>query len=182
MSSPGDEKGSRAAAMASPTEGFFRLEQDRCDPGLQADATACYGFSVVAKVSPGNEESVRAFGRTIEQAVECDPALLAPLALHYLRWLLFDVGSGLHFMYQGIFDADIDKPAGDALAAFVRSGIAIVFRHLEGWPDDWRTNPAAVAEFFRAHHCPSLLEYGEYPVVTADEIRTALSRPPGLMH
>ena len=36
--------------------------------------------------------------------------MLAPLQLHYLRWVLFDVGSGLHFMYQGIFfDTDFDK-------------------------------------------------------------------------
>ena len=182
MSSAGDEKRSRAAAMASPTDGFFRLEQERCGPDLMAGAPACYGFSVVAKVKPGSEESVRAYGRTIEQAVEVDPALLAPLALHYLRWILFDAGSGLHFMYQGIFDADAEESAEDALCAFVRSGIAIVFRHLVGWPDDWRTNPAAVAEFFRGHHCPSLLEYGEYPIVTADEIRTALMRPPGPIH
>ena len=31
------------------------------------------------------------------------PDVLAPLRLHYLRWVLFDVGSGLHFQYQGIF-------------------------------------------------------------------------------
>ena len=32
--------------------------------------------------------------------------LLAALRLHYLRWLLFDVGDGLTFQYQGIFDTD----------------------------------------------------------------------------
>ena len=181
MASPGDEKRKpQAAAMASPMEGFFRLEQDRCAPDLMPGAPASYGFSIVAKVRRGSEQSVRAYGKAIEQAVECDPALLEPLTLHYLRWVLFDVGSGLHFMYQGIFDAGIDEKPGDVLAAFVESGIAIIFTHLEGWPDDWRTNPAAVADFFRTHHCPSLLEYGEYPIVTADEVRTAL--PAGPLH
>jgi hypothetical protein len=32
----------------------------------------------------------------------------------------------------------------------------------------------AVTEFFREHQCPSFLEYGEYPYVTADEIKKAL--------
>ena len=31
--------------------------------------------------------------------MNADPSVLAPLKLHYLRWMLFDVGSGLHFMY-----------------------------------------------------------------------------------
>ncbi len=43
--------------------------------------------------------------------------MLAPLRLHYLRWVLFDVGSGLHFQYQGIFDTDFDKYTEDAVAA-----------------------------------------------------------------
>ncbi len=30
-------------------------------------------------------------------------------------------------------------------------------------------------KFFRDHQCPSFLEYGEYPYVTADEIKKALT-------
>jgi hypothetical protein len=33
---------------------------------------------------------------------------------------------------------------------------------------------AAVNEFFRSHQCPSFLEYGEYPYVSAGEIKKAL--------
>ena len=36
------------------------------------------------------------------------------------------------------------------------------------------TNTEAFAKFVREHQCPSFLEYGEYPYVTADEIKKAL--------
>ncbi len=57
---------------------------------------------------------------------------------------------------------------------FGQAGITTVFTNLEGFPEDWRENPAAFVEFVREHHCPSFLEYGEYPYVTADEIKKAL--------
>ena len=113
-------------------------------------------------------------GKMIEEAVKADPFVLAPLRLHYLRWILFDVGSGLHFMYQGIFDTDFDKYLEDAVALFVKTGITTVFVNLEGWPEDWKTNVAGVIKFFHDHQCPSFLEYGEYPYVTADESKKAL--------
>ncbi|MFZ3324404.1 MAG: hypothetical protein WA231_00275 [Methylocella sp.] len=40
--------------------------------------------------------------------------------------------------------------------------------------DNGAMNTAAVMEFFRSHQCPGLLEYGEYPYVSADEIKKAL--------
>ena len=36
---------------------------------------------------------------------------------------------------------------------------------------DWKTNAPAFVKFVREHQCPSFLEYGEYPFVTADEIK-----------
>ena len=39
---------------------------------------------------------------------------------------------------------------------------------------DWKTNPPAFVKFVREHQRPSFLEYGEYPFVTADEIKKAL--------
>ena len=48
------------------------------------------------------------------------------------------------------------------------------FENLEGWPEDWRTNLEAVNKFFRDHQCPSFLEYGEYPYVSAEEVKKAL--------
>ena len=161
-------------AMAIPKEGYFTPERGRY--GVIFPRTpACYGFSVVAKVKPGREQVIRDYGKSIEEAVKGDPSVLAPLKLHYLRWLLFDVGSGLHFMYQGIFDTDFDKYLEDAVALFVKTGITTVFVNLEGWPEDWNTNVEAVIAFFREHQCPSFLEYGEYPFVSAQEIKKALT-------
>ena len=67
--------------------------------------------------------------------------MLAPLRLHYLRWVLFDVGSGLHFQYQGIFDTDFDKYTEDAIQIFTATGITTVFTNLEGFPEDWKDQP-----------------------------------------
>ena len=161
------------AAMALPKEGYFKKEEGRYGPVFPR-TPACHGFSVVAKVIPGREQAIRDYGKRIEEAVKADPSVLAPLRLHYLRWILFDVGSGLHFMYQGIFDTDFDKYLEDAVALFVKTGITTVFVNLEGWPEDWKTNVNAVIRFFREHQCPSFLEYGEYPYVTADEVKKAL--------
>jgi hypothetical protein len=163
----------KPAAMAIPKEGYFEKEQGRYGP-VYPRTPANYGFSVVGKVKPGREQAIRDYGKTIENAVKDDPTVLAPLKLHYLRWLLFDVGSGMHFMYQGIFDTDFDKYIEDAIALFVKTGVTTVFTNLEGWPEDWLTNVSAVIQFFRDHQCPSFLEYGEYPYVSADEVKKAL--------
>ena len=63
----------------------------------------------------------------------------------------------------------------DAVALFIETGLTTVFINLEGWPGDWTTNLQAVLKFFRDHQCPSFLEYGEYPYVSADEIKKALA-------
>jgi hypothetical protein len=163
----------RPAAMSIPKEGYFKLEQGRYGPVFPR-TPANYGFTVIVKVKSGRENAIREYGKTIEQAVKDSPSVLAPLRLHYLRWVLFDVGSGLHFMYQGIFDTDFDKYLEDAVALFMQTGITTVFVNLEGWPDDWKTNLPAVIKFFRDHQNPSFLEYGEYPYVNADEVKKAL--------
>jgi hypothetical protein len=147
-----DRDWTKPAAMALPKEGYFELQQGRYGP-IYPQTPANYGFSIIAKG---------------------DPTVLAPLRLHYLRWVLFDVGSGLHFQYQGIFDTDFDKYLEDAVALFLKTGLTTVFVNLEGWPDDWKTNLPAVITFFREHQFPSFLEYGEYPFVSATEIKKAL--------
>jgi len=77
-------------------------------------------------------------------------------------------------MYQGIFDTDFDKYTEDAVSLFSKYGINTVFENLEDFPEDWKTNPTAFVKFVREHHCPSFLEYGEYPFVSAVEIKKAL--------
>ena len=161
----------KPAAMAIPKDGFFKLEQGRYGP-VFPKTPANYGFSVIGKVKPGTAKAIRDYGKTIEKAVADDPSVLAPLRLHYLRWVLFD--NDTRFMYQGIFDTDFDTYIEDAIAIFLSSGIDTIFVNLEGFPEDWKTNPAAVIQFFRDHQCHSFMEYGEYPFVSADEIKKAL--------
>jgi hypothetical protein len=134
---------------------------------------ACYGFTIIAKVKPGSAEAIRAYGYNLAAALEVDPGLLAPLKLHYLRWVLFD--DDTRFMYQGIFDTDFDKYTEDAIQLFKKAGVDTVFEHLEDFPTDWKTNPDAFNKFIREHQCPSFIEYGEYPYVSADEIKKALA-------
>ena len=113
-------------------------------------------------------------GNKIEETIKGLPDGLAVLKLHYLRWVLFDIGKETYFMYQGIFDTDFDKYTEDAVALFSKYGINTVFENLEGFPEDWKTNTPAFIKFVREHQRPSFLEYGEYPYVSADEIKKAL--------
>jgi len=163
----------KPAAMAIPKEGYFTREQGRYGP-LYPKTPANYGFTIIAKIKPGREEAIRAYGKRIEDAVAGAPNVLAPLKLHYLRWVLFDIGQDTYFMYQGIFDTDFDKYTEDAIQLFTQTGINTVFENLEGFPMDWKTNAPAFVKFVREHQHPSFLEYGEYPYVTADEIKKAL--------
>ena len=52
---------------------------------------ANYEFSVMTKVKSGREAAVRKYGNTIENLVAENPEVLAPLKLHYLRWVLFEI-------------------------------------------------------------------------------------------
>ncbi|MFJ2188856.1 hypothetical protein ACIOJE_13010 [Kitasatospora sp. NPDC087861] len=160
----------KPAAMVLPKD-TSHLEQGKYGPVFPR-TPACYGFTIIAKVKSGHADALRAYGNTLAEALASDPHLLAPLKLHYLRWVLFD--DDTRFMYQGIFDTDFDKYTEDAIALFTRAGVNTAFEHLEGFPEDWRTNPEAFVGFVREHQCPSFIEYGEYPYVTADEVKKAL--------
>ena len=157
-------------AVAIPKDGD-QLEQGKYGP-IFPKTPACYGFTIIARVKPGRAEAIRNYGPAIVKALEGTPHLLAPLKLHYLRWVLFE--NDTRFMYQGIFDTDFDKYTEDAIVLFGQAGVNTVFENLEGFPMDWKTNPAAFIKFVRDHHCPSFMEYGEYPYVSADEIKKAL--------
>ena len=159
-------------AMAIPKD-TAGLAQGKYGP-IFPKTPACHGFTIVAKIIPGRESVFYQYAQNIEQALAGQPDILAPLKLHYLRWVLFPINGETYFMYQGIFDTDFDKYLEDAVALFMSTGITTVFINLEGWPEDWRTNLPAVIKFFRDHQKPSFLEYGEYPYVTADEVKKAL--------
>jgi len=163
----------KPAAMALPKQGYFELKNGRYGP-TYPKTPANYGFTIIAKLKPGREEVIRGYGTKIQETITGLPDALEVLKLHYLRWVLFDIGNDTYFMYQGIFDTDFDKYTEDAVALFGKYGINTVFENLDGFPEDWKTNAPAFVKFVREHQCPSFLEYGEYPYVTADEIKKAL--------
>ena len=176
MSEPSDHNDwTKPVAMAIPKGGYFpdKVEKGRYGP-IFPRTPACYGFSILAKIIPGRDEVFHEHAKKIEATIASQPDALAVLKLHYLRWLLFSIKGDTYFMYQGIFDTDFDKYTEDAVALFGATGITTVFENLEGFPKDWATNAPAFMTFVREHHCPSFLEYGEYPFVTADEIKKAL--------
>ncbi len=157
-----------AVAIPKTTE---HLQQGKYGP-IFPKTPACYGFTIVANVKPGRADTLRSYGVRLAKALESDPNVLAPLKLHYLRWVLFD--NDTRFMYQGIFDTDFDKYTEDAVVLFRKVGIDTAFENLEGFPPDWKTNTEAFVGFVRQHQCTSFLEYGEYPYFTSDEIKKAL--------
>src|SRR5215218_8593974 len=157
----------KAMAISGDTS---TLPQGKFGP-IFPKSPACYGFTIIAKIIPGREEVIREYGRILEKAVADAPDFLAVLQLHYLRWVLFDIKGETYFMYQGIFDTNFDKYTEDAIALFSASGITTIFTRLEGFPEDWKTNAPAFVKFVRDHHHPSFLEYGEYPFVSAQEVK-----------
>lgn len=159
-------------AMAIPAE-TDQLEKGKYGP-IYPKTPACHGFTVIAKIIPGREPVFYEYAKKIEKTLADQADYLAPLKLHYLRWVLFPIKGETYFMYQGIFDTDFDKYTEDAVALFTKLGVRTVFENLEGFPMDWQTNPAAFIKFVRDHQCPSFLEYGEYPFFTSDEIKKAL--------
>jgi hypothetical protein len=160
-------------AMAMPQD-VSTLPQGKYGP-VFPKSPACHGFTIIAKISPGREPVFHQYAQNIEKAVAAMPNSLAPLKLHYLRWVLFPIGGVTYFMYQGIFDTDFDKYTEDAVALFISLGVNTVFENLEGFPEDWKTNPGSFIKFVREHQYPSFLEYGEYPFFSADEVKKALA-------
>ena len=168
------EDWTKPKAKAIPKEGYFSSGAGTLRPHLSQDARLprLHDHREDQARDRGRDPRVRTSGsRRRSTAI---PHALAPLQLHYLRWVLFDIGPDTYFMYQGIFDTDFDKYTEDAVALFSKTGINTIFEKLEGFPTDWKTNAPAFIKFVREHQCPSFLEYGEYPYVTAAEIKKAL--------
>ena len=165
----------KPAAKAIPKGGALpgTVEQGRYGP-VFPKTPACYGFSIIAKVIPGREEKFYEYARNIEKAVAETPDVLSVLKLHYLRWNLFPINGETYFQYMGIFDTDFDKYTEDAVSLFAATGLSTAFENLEGFPTNWKTDASAFVRFVREHHHPAFLEYGEYPYVTAEEIKKAL--------
>jgi hypothetical protein len=157
----------RAQALTRKSEGT-----EKGKFGSTFPKTVANGFTIIAKVKSGRAEKIRAYADAIERLIAESPHALAPLKLHYLRWVLFD--NDTRFMYIGIFDTNFDKYVDDAVMLFKQSGVATIFEQLEDFPENWRENPAAFAEYCRKHQAPSFMEYAEYPGATGSEVVKAL--------
>ena len=126
-------------AMAIPQE-TDHLQQGKYG-AIFPKTPACYGFSILAKMIPGREPAFYEHAKKIEKAVaEPDCPRGAESALPALA--VVPINGETYFMYQGIFDTDFDKYTEDAVALFSAAGIDTVFENLEGFPMDWKTNPA----------------------------------------
>src|SRR6266487_4456181 len=64
----------KPAAMAIPKGGFLadKVEQGRYGP-IFPKTPACYGFTIIAKIKPGSEETVRSYGKKIEETIGVFP-------------------------------------------------------------------------------------------------------------
>jgi hypothetical protein len=178
---PMEQVKGRQSCMAIPEGGYFpdRVEQGRYGPTFPRTPLN-YGFTIIAKIIPGREEKFYEYARNLEKAVAEKPDVLAVLALHTLKWALFDIKGETYFMYQGVFDTDFDKYTEDAVGIFSGLGISTVFENLEGFPLDWKTNPEAFIRFVREHHRPSFMEYAECSYVSAPEVKSGLAVKAGL--
>ena len=165
---------SKPAALAIPKGGFPNAEQGRYGP-IFPKTPACHGFTIIAKIIPGREEAIREYGKGLEKAVADKPDALAVLKLHYLRWVLFDIGKETYFMYQGIFDTDFDKYTEDAVSLFTTLGINTVFENLEGFPERLEDERSGVYRVRSEPPAAKLPRVWRVPVRGADEIKKALT-------
>ena len=161
--------------MAIPKGGFFK---DKVEQGqIRTDLSQDSGVLWLLDPREDHPRKGRALLRVCQEHREGgggQPDCLAVLKLHYLRWVLFPIKGETYFMYQGIFDTDFDKYTEDAVALFGATGHQHGLRKPRRLSEDWKTNAPAFVKFVREHQCPSFLEYGEYPYVSADEIKKAL--------
>ncbi len=169
-----DQDWSKPAAMAIPKEGYFELERGRYGPVFPR-TPACYGFSIIAKVKEGREEAVRAYGKTIEES-DCrqpggargpSPALPPVGAVRRRVRLALPVPGHLRHrlrqVHRGRGAACSVRPASPRCSPISKASLRIGRRT--------QTRSSSSSGTTR---CPSFLEYGEYPYVTADEIKKAL--------
>ena len=90
------------------------------------------------------------------------------------RWVPFDGRSGTVLPGSRASSTPTSTNTPRTRSSVQRHRITTIFTQLEGFPEDWKENPEAFINFVREHQVPSFLEYGEYPYVTADEIKKAL--------
>ena len=166
---------SKPAAMAIPKEGYFEFERGRYGPVFPR-TPACYGFSIIAKVKEGREDAIREHGKTIQAAIDRNAGVpRSTTSCTTLRWhALRHRRLVCTFSTRASSTPTSTSTPRTPCSCSARAASTTVFTNLEGFPEDWKENPDSFVKFVREHHFPSFLEYGEYPYVTADEIKKAL--------
>ena len=77
-------------------------------------------------------------------------------------------------MYQGIFDTDSTNTLRTPWLSSVPPVLILSSKTLRAFLRTGNRMLPHSSSSFREHQCPSFLEYGEYPYVSADEIKKAL--------
>ena len=120
-------------AMALPKD-TSTLPQGKYGP-IFPKTPACYGFTIIAKIIPGREPVFYEYGENIEKAVAAMPNCLAPLQLHYLKWVLFPIDGVTYFMYSGIFDtSEFTRALVNSIGiALISTFVAVVFASMAAY-------------------------------------------------
>ncbi len=167
------EDWTKPAAMAIPKEGFFELEQGRYGP-IYPKTPACYGFTIIAKIKPGRSRpSANTAARSRRPCRVCRMDSRCSSCITSAGSSSTSARTPTSCIRASSTPISTSTPR-TRCALFTKYGINTVFENLEGFPTDWKTNTPAFIQFVREHQRPSFLEYGEYPYVSAEEIKKAL--------
>ena len=127
------------AAMAIPKEGFFKAEKGRYGP-VFPKTPACYGFTIIAKIIPGREAPSASTGR-IEETIAGRP-MPSPCSSSTTCGGCSSTSGATRTSCTRASSTPTSTSTPRTRSPSSRStGINTVFENLEGFPDDWKTNP-----------------------------------------
>ena len=168
-----DNDWSKPQALAIPKEGYFTLERDDT-ARLYPRTPASHGFTIIAKIKPGTEEEIRAYGKEIEKTLSTGVRMSSPRSSCTICDGCSSTSAPTRTSCIKASSIPISTSTPKTRSHCSPTGINTIFEKLEGFPEDWKTNVPAFIKFVREHQCPSFLEYGEYPYVTATRSRKRL--------
>ena len=150
------------------------MEQGRYGPIFPRPPRATASRSS-RRSSPAREQTIRAYGKKIEETVagDCPTPSTCSSSTTCAGCSSTSARTPTSCTRASSTPTSTSTPRTPSRSSR-STGINTVFENLEGFPEDWKTNAAAFVKFVREHQCPSFLEYGEYPYVSADEIKKAL--------
>ena len=174
MSATKQAEWTKPVAMAIPKGGVFEGKEQQGDtarffprpPPAMASRSSRRSSPAGRMPSTSMPRPLRRRWRTSRTSSPCSSSTTCAGCSSTMRARLLHVSGDLRHRFRQVHRG--------RCGPLRQSGINTVFENLEGFPWDWKTNPAAFVKFVRDHQCPSFMEYGEYPYVTADEIKKAL--------